>query len=212
MYTHEDIWAAIDRLANTSGYSTSGLAIKAGLDPTSFNKSKRIQPNGKARWPSMESISKILAVTNTTMSEFVELMDQESGDQYVSKQSIPLLGFAQAGRDGYFSEDGAPIIEKWGDISVDELSNGDYFALEVNGDSMLPLYRDGDHIIVSQNTSLNKGDRIVCKLTNGEVMVKEIDHVQQDQLRLKSLNADYKDLDINKTDILWHGRVVWVSQ
>lgn len=77
MFTHEDIWRGIDRLAGSFGYSPSGLAKQAGLDPTSFNKSKRISPDGKPRWPSTESISKILAVTGATLSDFISLMDAE---------------------------------------------------------------------------------------------------------------------------------------
>jgi phage repressor protein C with HTH and peptisase S24 domain len=76
MFTHDDIWKAIDLLAAEYGYSPSGLAKKAGLDPTTFNKSKRLSADGKPRWPSTESISKILAVTNCTMAEFFALLDE----------------------------------------------------------------------------------------------------------------------------------------
>lgn len=212
MYTHEDIWAAIDRLAKTSGYSTSGLAIKAGLDPTSFNKSKRVQPNGKARWPSMESISKILAVTNTTMYEFVHIMQADSDDDTAATRSIPVLGFAQAGRDGYFGEDGAPITDKWGEVPLTDFTGEGQFALEVNGDSMLPLYRDGDLIIVSQDEQLKAGDRGVFKVSNGEVMVKEVLKASKQELTLKSFNPEFDDITIKTKDIAWRGRVVWVSQ
>jgi orotate phosphoribosyltransferase len=75
MLSHEDVWTAIDRLAQTFGYSPSGLAKQAGLDPTSFNKSKRMSPDGKPRWPSTESLAKILAVTGATMSEFIGLIE-----------------------------------------------------------------------------------------------------------------------------------------
>ena len=78
MLTHAQIWAGIDRLAKAFGYSPSGLAKQAGLDPTSFNKSKRHSPDGKPRWPSTESISKILNVTGATMSEFISLIENES--------------------------------------------------------------------------------------------------------------------------------------
>ena len=71
MFTHTQIWEAIDRMAENTGHSTSGLAKLAGLDPTSFNKSKRQSPEGKPRWPSTESISKILAVTNLNMTDFI---------------------------------------------------------------------------------------------------------------------------------------------
>lgn len=88
MFTHGDIWRAIDLLADKAGYSASGLAKKAGLDPTTFNRSKRTNQEGKPRWPSTESIAKILGVTGTTMSEFLALMAQSGTDD---PESIPLL-------------------------------------------------------------------------------------------------------------------------
>ncbi len=75
MFTHAQVWHGIDRLAATNGYSPSGLAKKAGLDPTTFNKSKRISPDGKPRWPSTESLSKVLTVTDSNMSDFFRLID-----------------------------------------------------------------------------------------------------------------------------------------
>lgn len=75
MFTHDQIWQGLDRLAKSRGFSPSGLAKCAGLDPTSFNKSKRVSPDGKPRWPSTESLSKVLAVTNSTMSDFTAFID-----------------------------------------------------------------------------------------------------------------------------------------
>ena len=80
MYTHEEIWNGIDKLAEEHGYSPSGLAKKAGLDPTSFNKSKRVSPDGKPRWPSTESLSKVLAATDSTMMEFFALISPSPFD------------------------------------------------------------------------------------------------------------------------------------
>ena len=102
MLKHAEVWTAIDRLARENGYSASGLARKAGLDPTTFNKSKRTTREGKLRWPSTESISKILRATNSSLGEFVVLIgDAESGGVY---RNIPLLGLAQAGADGFFDD------------------------------------------------------------------------------------------------------------
>lgn len=74
MLSHDDIWNGIDRLAFAFGYSPSGLAKHAGLDPTSFNKSKRFSPDGKPRWPSTESLSKVLSLTGATTSDFIALI------------------------------------------------------------------------------------------------------------------------------------------
>src|SRR3546814_19065992 len=81
---HQDIWRAIDRLARESGMSPSGLARRAGLDPTTFNKSKRIARDGKPRWPTTESISKITAATRTKMGHFVA----RSAELRVGKEGV----------------------------------------------------------------------------------------------------------------------------
>jgi phage repressor protein C with HTH and peptisase S24 domain len=52
--THEQIWTALERLAERAGLSASGLARKSGLDPTTFNKSKRVTADGRERWPSTD--------------------------------------------------------------------------------------------------------------------------------------------------------------
>ena len=67
MLTHKQIWAAIDALAARYGMSPSGLARKSGLDATTFNPSKRTAEDGKKRWPSTESVSKVLAATGASL-------------------------------------------------------------------------------------------------------------------------------------------------
>ena len=61
------VWAALDRLVARAGLSPSGLARRAGLDPTTFNRSKRITSGGRERWPSTESLAKALAATGSSM-------------------------------------------------------------------------------------------------------------------------------------------------
>src|SRR5260370_21315850 len=99
MLTHAQIWTALDRLAARAGLSASGLAKKAGLDPTTFNKSKRITPEGRPRWPSTESVAKSLAATGTKVDTFVSLIT-DGGKVAIS--NVPLIGFAEAGAGGYF--------------------------------------------------------------------------------------------------------------
>src|SRR5882672_8591910 len=102
--THSQVWTALDRLAERAGMSPSGLAKRSGLDPTTFNKSKRVTADGRERWPSTESVSKALAATNSSIDTFVQLI----GDSPRAAQSVPLLGFAQAGAGGYFDDGGFP--------------------------------------------------------------------------------------------------------
>src|SRR6266478_3504239 len=91
MLTHGQVWAALDRLAERAGLSPSGLARRAGLDPTTFNKSKRVTADGRERWPSTESLAKALAASGSSIDIFVQLI----GDGGRSGQSVPLLGLTQ---------------------------------------------------------------------------------------------------------------------
>src|SRR5919205_4079358 len=84
MMRHDDIWRAIDALAAEHGLSASGLARKAGLDPTAFNPSKRIGADGRARWPSTESVAKVLGATGTAIENFAALV---SGAPAISRAS-----------------------------------------------------------------------------------------------------------------------------
>lgn len=208
--SYAEIWKGIENLAESKGLSLSGLAVKAGLDPTSFNRSKRIGADGRKRWPSTESMSKILKATNTTIFEFMEL----AGEPYRPKaQIIPLLGLAKAGRDGYFDSDGYPLgTEAWDGIEFPLTLNMPVYALEVSGNSMEPAYRDGDKLVVSPDSEIRKGDRVVVKIKTGEVMVKELIHRSARQIQLKSLNPLHPDISLDIQDMIWMARVIWVSQ
>src|SRR5580704_6894089 len=133
MLTHAQVWAAVDRLSARTGLSASGLARRAGLDPTTFNKSKRITPAGRARWPSTESIAKALAATSTTMETFVGLIQGNGG---VAPRGVPLLGFAEAGAGGYFDDGGFPNGAGWDEIAFPAVNDEHAYALEVSGQSM----------------------------------------------------------------------------
>ena len=215
MLTHEQIWQAIDRLATSFGYSTSGLAKQAGLDSTSFNKSKRIGPDGKPRWPSTESISRVLTATGATMHDFISLVDELNSNNNTSTLTIPVIGFAQAGAHGFFDEEGYPAGDSWDEVRFPDYNaqnNDGFYALEVSGNSMEPLYRDGDVLVVSPKAKLRQGDRIVLKTTSGEVIVKEFIKQNASRVEVRGLTPDQASKEFSTKDIAWMGRIVWVSQ
>ena len=214
MLTHDEIWRAIDRLATTFGYSPSGLAKKSGLDPTSFNKSKRYGPDGKARWPSTESISRILGATGATMADFIALV-QDGEDRPALSTAIPVIGFAQAGAKGFFDEEGYPQGDSWDEVHCPEfqsVNDSDVYALKISGDSMEPLYRKNDILVVSPKSKIRKNDRVVIKTKDGEVMVKELARQNAKEIEIKSINPKHENRIIPAQDISWMARVIWVSQ
>jgi len=210
MLKHAQVWRAIDRLAQEYGYSASGLARRAGLDPTTFNKSKRTTREGKLRWPSTESVAKILAATGASLGEFVSFM--EEGPEGGVFRNIPLIGFAQAGSDGYFDDAGYPAGGGWDEIPFPDVGDPHAYALEISGESMEPVYRDGDIVIVSPAASVRRGDRVVVKTLAGEVMAKQLRRRTARKIELQSFNPAHEDPVLAVEEIDWIARVVWVSQ
>ena len=209
MLTHAQVWSAIDRLAARAGLSASGLAKRAGLDPTTFNKSKRITAQGRARWPSTESIAKALTATGTSLDSFVALIEPVAGS---AARTVPLLGFAEAGAGGYFDDGGFPAGEGWDEIPFPAVTDEHAYALEVSGQSMEPAYRDGDVILVSPSAPIRRGDRVVVRTRSGEVMAKELKRRTAKSIELKSLNAQHPDRMLATSDVLSIARILWASQ
>jgi phage repressor protein C with HTH and peptisase S24 domain len=209
MLTHAQIWNALDRLAQRNNMTASALAKKAGLDPTTFNKSKRITPEGRSRWPSTESVAKALAATNTKVETFVSLITDGAKPPI---STVPLIGLAQAGGGGYFDDAGFPVGKGWEEVPVPQVTDEHAYALEISGDSMKPAYRDGDVIIVSPGTPIRRGDRVVVKTKEGEVMVKELKRRTAKTLELQSLNPAHADRTLSPDDVEWIARIVWASQ
>ncbi|HSV25721.1 MAG TPA: helix-turn-helix transcriptional regulator [Xanthobacteraceae bacterium] len=209
MLTHAQIWMAIDRLAARAKLSASGLAKRAGLDPTTFNKSKRITPDGRARWPSTESVSKSLAATGATLDQFVALISDQARP---STEAVPLIGLAEAGASGYFDDSGFPAGKGWDAIPFPAVEDAHAYALEISGDTLLPAYRDGTIIVVSPAAPIRRGDRVVVKTKGGEVMAKELKRKTAKTLELKPLNPVHADRMLAAEDVLWVARIVWASQ
>ena len=228
MPSHRSVWRAVDALAKRHDLSVSGLARRAGLDPTAFNPSKRISRDGRERWPSTESISKILQVTGESFDDFFSAdmdrgggtdPDQENPSDLSMKyprpaETVPLLGFAQAGAGGFFDPAGFPVGQGWDEVPfpVTGASEAGTYALEVSGDSMEPAYRNGDILIISPAQQLRRGDRVVVRTQNGEVMAKILFRQTSRQVELHSLNPDHPPRTLRMNKIDWIARILWASQ
>ncbi|MEE9347316.1 MAG: helix-turn-helix transcriptional regulator [Robiginitomaculum sp.] len=210
MFKHRDIWSALDRLALRFGMSTSALARRAGLDPTTFNKSKRQNAAGKPRWPSTESLSKVLMVMGVEFEDFAAMVTQKGAR--ASGLNVPLIGWAQAGDEGFFDDGGFPVGGGWDEVRVPGIKDENVYALEISGDSMSPVLRAGDRVLIAPNEQVRRGDRVVVKTLGGEVMAKELKRMSATKVELISLNPDYPGRTLDRMEILWIARIVWVTQ
>jgi phage repressor protein C with HTH and peptisase S24 domain len=206
--THAQVWSALDRLAERVGLSPSALAKKSGLDPTTFNRSKRVTADGRERWPSTESIAKALAASNSSIDRFVQLI----GDGSRSQQTVPVLGFAQAEAGNHFDDSGFPAGKAWGEMALPLVHDEHAYALEISDDQLRPIYRDGDVIVVSPATAIRRGDRVVVKTASGELMVSEMKRRTTKVVELQSLSPREADRTLAAADVAWIARIVWASQ
>ncbi|RIK85403.1 MAG: DNA-binding protein [Hyphomicrobiales bacterium] len=215
MLSHEKVWAAIDALAARHSLSASGLARRAGLDSTAFNKSKRRSVDGRPRWPSTESLAKVIEATGESLAELLALIEDRPAAVPANggRVSVPLIGFAQAGAGGFFDDGGFPVGQGWEEVELPTAGVGENaYALQVQGDSMLPLYRDGDILIVEPGARVRRGDRVVARTVSGEVMAKVLAGRSAQAVELVSLNPAHPDRTIPAAEIVWLARIVWASQ
>lgn len=216
MLSHRAIWDGIDAVANRHGISVSALARLAGLDATAFNISKRVSKDGRERWPSTESISKILEATGESFDSFLGgtgAFLQMGGFSEPSRlATVPLLGLAQAGAGGFFDASGFPAGQGWDEVALPTPDENGIYALEISGDSMEPLYREGDRIVVSPTEQVRRGDRVVVKTRDGEVMAKILHRQTAKQIELRSVNPAFEPRLLDVADIEWIARIIWASQ
>ena len=215
---HEDVWRALDTLAAENGLSVSGLAKRSGLDPTTFNPSKRRMPDGRARWPSTESVAKVLDATGATLEAFTSLVSGARALASVGNATrnivrrVPLIGFAQAGGEGFFDDGGYPVGGGWDEVSLPEIGDPNAYDLEISGYSMEPVLRDGDQVVVSPAAPIRRGDRVVVRTVAGEVMAKELTRRSARRVELKSLNPEHPDYRFDLNEVAWIHRIIWASQ
>jgi phage repressor protein C with HTH and peptisase S24 domain len=209
MLTHTQIWAGVDGLAARYGMTASGLARKAGLDPTTFNKSKRLAPDGRQRWPSTESIAKVLAATGASLTDFLDLI---RGDANKPVRTLRALEFALALRSDVFDDKGHPSGADWNELAFPNLDDENAYALEISGDSLLPLYRGGDVLVISPAAPARRGDRVIVRTVEGKTIVSELKRRTAKAVELRAFSPNQDRCVLSIDAVLWISRIVWVSQ
>ncbi len=215
---HADVWRALDTLAAENGLSPSGLARRAGLDPTAFNPSKRVSRDERPRWPSSESLAKVLEATGVSLDAFTALVTGARAlPQARAARRIPLLGSAQAAEEGLFDESGYPVGIAWDETAPPEIADPHAYALEIGGDTLEPVFRDGDVLLVSPAAPIRRGDRVVVRLAlartgSRDVLVTLLARRSARRVELRGLGPKQPDQSFALEEMAWMHRIVWASQ
>jgi phage repressor protein C with HTH and peptisase S24 domain len=213
MFTHDQVWHGIDRLARERGLTASGLARRAGLDPTTFNRSKRVTKQSKPRWPSTESLAKILSATETSLDDFVALMaDRPLNAAPVTSHRLRCIAMDQAARPEVFDAAGFPTGQAWDEIDFPNLEDAHAYAFEVRGDDFLPTYRDGDLVIVSPSAGIRRRDRVILKTRAGVIHAGALLRRTAQRIEVAPFADKGEPQVLPVKEVAWLARILWVSQ
>lgn len=177
------------------------------MDATTFNKSKRTRPDGKKRWPSLDSLNKIIEVCNISFDEFFALAGNENEDKII--HSIPYIECSRL-------LEGEKTIcidfrkNKWQRIRFPD-GHDNLYALDINTDQFAPFYRNGTLLILSQESEIRRGDRIAVFMSDNSIVIREFVHRTATTLELKDiLSVDKTSVNVENIRIVH--RIVWASQ
>ncbi len=210
MLTHTAIWQALDLLAEQNGLSPSGLARKAGLSPTAFNRSKRVF-KGRERWPSTESVAAALRVTETAFAAFAALTNTDPipGSD---RPALPLADWADAGREGAFDDRGSPVGPVWDVMSLPGALDARAFAVVVSGRAGEPIYHEGDVLILTPTDKPRRGDRVIARTRSGEMTIGCLGREGSQRVEILSLRPEGLPVTLARRDVAWLARIAWASQ
>jgi len=214
--THDWIWSAIDTLAERRGLTPSGLARLAGLDPTTFNRSKRLTSEGRPRWPSTESIAKVLEATGTTLDDFatlefedtLEISFDEAEEGEIS--GVPVVGRI---RSGVVADWQPPLEQKMAANGHQVVETGRRrFALAVADASLEPAYSAGNVLVASEAAEPRPGDRVLVKPAGMPVLARLLIGSTANRIEIATFGSEIERITLRRRDIDWLARIVLVRQ
>ncbi len=213
---HEDVWRALDTLAAEKGLSPSGLARAAGLDPTTFNRSKRSTRTG-LRWPSTESLSRVLHATGASLEAFTALVGGARAlattrhNRGGGQRHLPMLPLSRLGEAELFDKAGHPRRENWEQIEVPQPADPHDYAVRVDSGHFEPAFRDGGILLVSPETLLRPGDRaLLHEEPAGDVSIVRLLAGNGSRFRFQSFAAS-EPLSVDRTAACRMHRIVWTA-
>ena len=210
----DGVGARLDALAAENGLSPPASPARP-LDATAFNPSKRIGADGRARWPSTESVAKVLAATGTGLRNSPPSSPAwRSAARRSRRWAAHPADRPRPGRRRAASSTMAAIPSAAAGTrsALPEVGDPNAYALEISGDSMEPVFRDGDIVIVSPGAPVRRGDRVVVAHPEGGGDGEGADAPIGPAGGARSLNPAHPDYSFDLAELTWMHRIVWGSQ
>ena len=119
-------------------------------------------------------------------------------------RNVPVVGHVAAGTGVLAIEN----IDEVQPIPADFTGDGPVFMLKVRGESMIEAgIFDGDHVIVRQQNTADKGDVIVAGIPGDEATIKTFLR-KGDKIVLRPANAALTDMVYRPDEVTIYGKVV----
>ena len=150
---------------------------------------------------------------STPFDSFVALMaDRPAQPAQPVSQRLRCLAMDQAEHQRCFDEAGFPIGDDWDEIDFPSLEDSHPYALEVRGDGMLPIYRDGDLLVLSPVASIRRHDRVVLRTTAGALVAGMLLRRTAQRIELAAFTAGAGARVFPIKEVAWLARILWVGQ
>ncbi|WP_301861132.1 XRE family transcriptional regulator [uncultured Megasphaera sp.] len=158
--------------ANISGISKAYIGVLEKIyNPTT----------GEPIAPSLPKIKAIAKAMGLDLDALLKLLDEKQPVIVNSSEGkikrikgrgvrIPVLGRVVAG----IPIEAVEEILDYEEITPELAATGEFFALQIHGDSMLPTLKDGDIVIVKQQPTVDSGDIAIVLVNGNEATVKEV--------------------------------------
>jgi phage repressor protein C with HTH and peptisase S24 domain len=205
----EDVWRGIDLLADEVGVTPARLARMAGLDQAVFSAGRRRRADGSLRWPSMDSIAKVLKVAEISMGDFVNYMHGDPGTR--AAFNLPSLPMTEADDPARYDADGYPAGPTWDRIEFPDLQDPRCFGLVLDSNAYAPMYREGDMLVCAPGVSVRRGDRVVYRRKGAGLAIGVL--VRQSPFTIDMASLDGQETEtFPAQDIEWITRIAWARQ
>lgn len=153
-----------------------------------------------------DKIEMVAEILKTTPAK---LMGWEDPDRYLSPiitddvVTFPVIGEIAAGYDEIAVEDWSGETVEVPKSYLRGRDRSEFFVLSVHGDSMYPLYQDGDKVLILRQSTLNRSGDVGAIVYDGEcATLKKIEYAQgEDWLRLIPINPNYPPREITGSDL-----------
>lgn len=205
--SNEELGEYLEDARKIKGYSTYDVNNLTGISQSYISLIER--GKRKASAVILKTLAPIYGLDYLDLYDkagYINLIEDEQNDLLkkigatplsdIQTVSIPILGTVKADYN-YLAQEN--IIDYVG-FKLKKTDVESYYALNIVGDSMEPLFDDGDTVLVHKQEDFENGDNCVVLINGDEATVKQV-YKNENGIELKAVNPYYPPRIFTKEDM-----------